>query len=155
MGYYIINFLKRKKSSKENVIPSYFITIAGHLLAPYLTYFFTLLLDFGIFPNILKLAAVTPIHKTDSTTISSNYRPILVLPCLSKVLEKLMKTRPTSFWEKHSIFYPKQYGFCIKHSTTHAVLDITTCLFDNINDKILSCLIMLDLRQAFDTVSLD
>ena len=122
-------------------------------MAPYLNYFFTLSFDFGIFPDILKIAAVTPIHKTDSTTLTSNYRPISVLPCLSKILEKLIKTRLTSFLEKHSILYPKQYGFRTKHSTTHAVLDITTSLFDNINDKIFSCLVMLDFRKAFDTVS--
>ena len=151
----IINSLKCKKSSKakENVIPSYFIRVAGHLLAPYLNYFFTLSFDFGIFPDILTIAAVTPIHKTDSTTLTSNYCPISVLPCLSTILEKLIKTRLTSFLEKHSILYPKQYGFRTKHSTTHAVLDITTGLFDNINDKIFSCLVMLDLRKAFDTVS--
>ena len=51
------------------------------------------------------------------------------------------------------ILYPKQYEFCTKHSTTHTVLDVTTCLFDNINDKSFSRLVMLDLRKAFDTVS--
>ena len=123
------------------------------MLAPYLNYFFTLSFHFGIFPVILKIAAVTPIHKTDSTMLTLNYRPILVLPCLSKILEKLIKTRLTSFLDKRSILYPKQYGFRTKYSTTHAVLDITTSLFDNIKDKIFSCLVMLDLRKAFDTVS--
>ena len=65
----------------------------------------------------------------------------------------MIKTRLTSFLEKHSILFPKQYGFRTKHSTTHAVLDITTYLLDNINDKIFSCLVMLDLLKAFDTVS--
>ena len=96
------------KSCQKNVIPSYVIKVADHLLAPYLTYFFTLSFDFGIFPDMLKNAAVIPIHKTDSTTIILNYLPILVSPGLSKTLEKLMKTRLTIFLEKHSILYPKQ-----------------------------------------------
>ena len=121
--YNIINFLKCKKSSKENVIPSYLIKVAGHLLAPYLIYFFAVSFDFGIFSDMLKIAAATPIHKTDLTTINSNYRPISALPCLSKILEKQIKTRLTFFLQKHSILYPKQYGFRTKHSTTHAVLD--------------------------------
>ena len=142
----IINYLKCKNSSKENVIPSYyFIRVASHLLAPYLTYFFILSLNFGIFPDVLKIAAaVTPIHKNDSTTKTSNYRPISVLACFSEIKKKkLIITRLTSFLEKLSIFYPKQYGFRTMHSTPHAVLDITTCLFNNINDKIFSSLVML------------
>ena len=78
---------------KRNTVPSYCIRVVGHLLAPYLTHFFTLSFDFGIFPDILKIVAVTPIYKTDSTTIISNYCLISVLPCLSKILEKLIKTR--------------------------------------------------------------
>ena len=66
---------------------------------------------------------------------TSNYRPISVLTCLSKILEKLMKTRLTSFLEKHCILYPKQYRFRTEHSTTHAVLDITAFLFHSINDE--------------------
>ena len=50
-------------------------------------------------------------------------------------------------------FISKVIRILFKHSTTHAVLDVTHCLFDNINDSMFSCLAMLDLRKAFDTVS--
>ena len=78
--------------------------VAGHLLAPYLTYLFTLRFDIGIFPIILRIAAVTTIHKTYSATTTSNYRPISVLPCLFKILEKLIQTDPHPFW-KNTAFY--------------------------------------------------
>jgi len=61
------------------------------------------------------------------------YRPISVLPCLSKILEKLIKMRLLSFFEKHRIFYQHQYGFCPKHSTSQAVLDITSSLYDHLS----------------------
>jgi len=54
---------------------------------------------------------------------------------------------------KTPYFYQHQYGFRSKHSTTQAVLNITSSLYDNLNDKILSCLAMIDLKKAFDTVS--
>ena len=149
----IINSLKCKKSAKNNAVPSYFIKIAGNVLAPYLAYFYALSFEYGIFPDALKIAAVTPIYKTDDELSSSNYRPISVLPCLSKILEKLIKIRIISFLEKNHVFNPYQYGFRAKHSTTHALLDITTSLYDNLNKKILSSLVLLDLRKAFNTVS--
>ena len=66
---------------------------------------------------------------------------------------KIDKNKNHIFFGKIQHLDPKQYGFCTKHTTTHAVLDITTCLFDDINDKSFSCLVSLDLRKAFDTVS--
>ena len=110
--------------------------------------------NFGIFSDALKIAAVTPVYKSDDKSKVTNYRPISVLPCLSKILEKLIKARLISFFEKHHVLYPHQYGFRSNHSTIHALLDITSTLYDNLNNKIiLSCLVMIDLKKAFDTVS--
>ena len=93
--YNTIKFLKCKKLSKKKKCNTLFFQKSSRSLAGILfnlEYFFTLSFDFGIFPDMLKIAAVTPIHKTDSTTIISNYRLFSVLPCLSKILEKLIKT---------------------------------------------------------------
>ena len=126
--------------------------MAGDILAPYLSYFFSLFFGFGIFPDFLKIASVTPIHKTDSKCNMANYRPISILPCLSKILEKLIKDRLMSFINKHNILYPYQYGFRKDHSSGHAVLDIATIVYDTINDKKLACLVIIDLKKAFDIV---
>ena len=144
----IINSLKSKKSAKKNAIPSYFIKVAGYVLTSYLTFFFALAFNFGIFPDALKIAAVTPVHKSDDKSKVTNYRPISVLPCLSKILEKLIKARLILFFEKHHVLYPNQYGFRSNHSTIHALLDITSTLHDNLNNKILPCLVMIDLKKS-------
>ena len=57
----IINPLKSRKCCDDNVIPSYFIKVAGDILAPYLSYFFSLSFNFGIFPDFLKIASVMPL----------------------------------------------------------------------------------------------
>ena len=109
--------------------------------------------NFGIFPDALKIAALTLVYKSDDKSKVTNYRSISVLPCLSKILEKLSKARLISLFEKHHVLYPHQYGFQSNHSTIHALLGITSTLYDNLNNKILSCLIMIDLKKAFDTIS--
>ena len=58
-----------------------------HLYTP-LFHVFQLSLSQGIFPDSLKIAQITPIYKAGETTSLSNYRPISVLPCFSKILEK-------------------------------------------------------------------
>ena len=64
------NSLKCKKLSKKkcNILLFYSIRVAGHLLEPYLSHFFTFFFNLGVFPDILKVAALTPIHKTENTT---------------------------------------------------------------------------------------
>ena len=82
----------------------------------------------------------------------ANYRPISIFPCLSKILEKLIKDGITSLIKKHNILYPYQYGFRKDYSSSHAVLDLTTTVYDAINDKKLASLVMINLKKAFDTV---
>ena len=56
------------------------------------------------------------------------------------------------FINKHNILYSYQHGFRKDHSSGHSVLDLTTTVYDTINDKKLACLVMIDLKKAFDTV---
>ena len=48
---------------------------------------------------------------------------------------------------------PTQYGFRANHSTSHALTDVLTSLYDNINDENYTALLLLDLKKAFDTVN--
>ena len=59
----------------------------------------------GVVPNELKLAKVLPLFKADSKVVFSNYRPVSILPVMSKILEKLMYNRLLSFLNKHDILY--------------------------------------------------
>ena len=56
----------------------------------------------------------------------SNYRPVTILPSLSKLLEKVIFKRLYSHFEHFKLFDPRQYGFRKNHSTTHAIIDYIT-----------------------------
>ena len=58
-----------------------------------------------------------------------------------------------SFIEKHSILSPTQYGFRPESSTEFAILDIVSSCYENINEKLFTGLIMIDLKKAFDSVT--
>ena len=83
----------------------------------------------------------------------NNYRPSSFLFYLSKLLEKLIKSRFVSFFIKHGVLYNFQYGFRQNDSVTHALLDVTTLTYDSIQNKCYTALLLMDLRKAFDTVS--
>ena len=71
----------------------------------------------------------------------SNYRPLSILCCLSKILEKLIYVGTVSFLNKNSILIPTQYGFRNSHSTTHALLDVVNNAYNNINENNFTALI--------------
>ena len=72
---------------------------------------------------IWKLLKLCPFTKKDNPEIFSNYRPVLLLPCFSKILERIVHERCYSFLSNNSILYKRQYEFRSCHSTYMAVLD--------------------------------
>ena len=106
-----------------------------------------------MFPDCLKVAKVLPVYKSGEKFVLYNYRPISIPCSISKVLEKLIHIQSSTFLNKHSILLPTQYGFRANHSTIHALLDVITSSYDNINDSKFTALVLLDLRKAFDTVN--
>ena len=93
-------------------------------------YIFNLLLTTGIFPDRAKVAKVTPIFKKAEKCSISNYRPISVLLCFSKILEQIMYNKLSLFY-CFNILLNKQFRFRASHSNEHALLELIdmTCRF--------------------------
>ena len=88
-----------------------------------LYHIFNLTFSTGVIPKELKMSLVTPVFKADDKKKFTNYRPISVLTCFSKLLEKLMYKRIMEYIEKKNILYDNQYVFRNKRSaTTLAIL---------------------------------
>ena len=100
----------------------------------------------------MKIAKVVPLYKSSDRSNASNYRPISLLPCLSKVIEKLIYSRLTNFLNKHSILHQNQYDFHQGLSTSHALIDIATRIYDSIEKSFYTALVFVDYQKAFDTV---
>ena len=84
----------------------------------------------GIFPDKLKIACVTPIFKKGDKSDKMNYRPVSVLSCFSKILEKIAYARLVKFLDKHNILSRNQYGFRKNYSTAIALVDICNKIVD-------------------------
>lgn len=75
----------------------------------------------GKFPHSYKMAIITPIYKSGALIDSSNYRPISILPAMSKVLEKVIANQLMIYLENNPFYHPKQFGFRKKCSTEMAL----------------------------------
>lgn len=107
----------------------------------------------GIFPDSLKTAKVTPIFKSGSKSEAGNYRPISVLPILSKVYEKILHNRLLMYLDSINFLFTRQYGFRSQSNTLSATVDLVTKIKNNIDSKNIAVGIFIDLKKAFDTVS--
>ena len=109
----------------------------------------------GEFPNLLKIAQITPIPKITSPKSPDDYRPISTLPTLSKVYENVIYSRLYSFVTSNFILSPQQYGFRTNHSTELAIAAIYDDMICNKDNKLITCTLFLDLSKAFDCVDHD
>lgn len=114
---------------------------------------FNKLMSDGVFPDSLKIAKVTPIYKSGTKTDPGNYRPISVLPVISKIFEKILHKRLLNYLNSFDFLTERQYGFRAKNNTTAATIDLIAKVRDNIDRKNVALGVFIDLKKAFDTVS--
>ena len=144
--------LKSNKSAgSDNLKPGIIRLVIHHIVQP-LTHISNLSFITGIFPNRLKIAKVVPIYKKDDPHVYENYRPISILPCISKIIERLMFNRIIAFLDKHNILFDDQYGFRPGHSTELALISAINKLYKALEQKDSAVGIFLDLSKAFDTI---
>ena len=101
----------------------------------------------------METAKVIPVFKKDVNQDCNNYRPISLLPNISKIFEKLIKDRLLKFLEKHKCLFSKQFGFRNNHSTIHALIDLTETICKAVDDDEFVCGVFLDFKKAFDMVN--
>ncbi len=148
----IIDKLAPKSSSGFDGISTKLLkTVKDPILNP-ITVIINQMLSTGIFPDKLKIAKVTPIFKKDDETLFTNYRPISILPALSKIFEKVIFRQIYNYFQEKNLFYNAQYGFREGHSVELAALELVdriTIEMDKMNTPVS---IFLDLSKAFDTL---
>ena len=148
----IIHQLKCKTSCGRDGLSNKVIKKLKNALTGTLCILFNLSLANDDFPESYKKSDVVPLHKSKSKLVRMNYRPILLLPVMSKILEKVVYKRVYSFLDKHNMLYVSQYGFRFRHSCEHAVSElISEVLKNKVNNKYTLSL-FLDLSKTFDTL---
>jgi len=124
------------------------------VLAQTITNIVNLSLSTGCFPSNFKQSVVTPLLKKPSLDKenSANYRPISNLSFLSKLVERIVKHRLDHHLASNSLYNPFQSAYTRYHSTETALLAVHDSLIQAIAHQQVTCLCLLDLSAAYDTI---
>ena len=148
----IFKDLKPKKSSGHDELSIALLKNISHNISAPLTQIINQSLTTGIFPAELKIAIVTPIIKKGDKQLFENYRPISLIPALSKVFEKVVYNQLSEYLDKKKLLYESQYGFRKLHSTELACLEFIDKTLADLDKGNLPLSVSIDLSKAFDTL---
>jgi len=132
--------------------PTQLLKYLSNVVSSTLVEIINLSISSGMYPTKLKMAKIIPIFKAEDNTNANNYRPISLPSNFNRIFEKLVYSRMESFIEQNDILSSSQYGFCKVHSTQHAILDILSTIQENMDKRLFSCGVFIDLKKAFDTI---
>lgn len=145
--------LKTNKAIGLDNISARLLKCGAHEICPSVTKLLNLSIRSGKFPAIWKCSKVAALFKSGERTNATNYRPISILPTLSKILEKVVHFQFYQYLKLHNVLSNKQFGFRPKLSTTSALSSFSDEVLLNMEQGNLCGVVFLDLTKAFDTVN--
>ena len=147
-----INGLNPAKATGLDGIGPRILKLASTVLSPSITALINKSIETATFPDQLKMAKLYPIHKGGSKSDPANYRPISVLPTISKIFEKHINKHLVAFLNKYKVIHANQSGFRQKHSCQTALVKLIDQWMACIDRGDIVGSVFLDFRKAFDLV---
>ena len=129
------------------------LKITAEAIAPSLTRLFNFSFETGQFPAEWKQAKICAIFKKGSKLEVGNYRPISILPVVSKVIERIVQKQLYSYLTENNLLSHVQSGFRQNFSTQTSLHRLTEDLYNALNKSKVTGLVAIDLKKAFDTVN--
>ena len=148
-----INILNSSKAIQEADLPAKLLKDNKYFFAAYIAKYFNDSLESAMFPNCLKMASITSVFKKNARTSKNNYRPVSVLPVISKIFERIICNQLSAFYEE--IFSKLQCGFRKGYSTQHCLFMILKSWKEAVDKNKVFGALTMNLSKAFDYLSHD
>ena len=151
----IINLINNLNNTNNNIhsLPAKILKKLSYVISPVLSSLINSSMHDSVFPSVYKVGHVTPIYKTGKVNQMGNYRPITILPVISKVYERAVYNRLIPFLSENETIVGHQFGFRSGLSTSDAIDDLLESCYESLNSSQYMVAIFLDLSKAFDTLS--
>jgi hypothetical protein len=148
----IISKLASKKSPAHDLITNKILKNLTSKALAHLAFLFNSSMRLATFPLTWKHAIIVPIHKPGKHTNSlTSYKPISLLPTLSKLYERILLNSLKPYLH---IIPKHQFGFKTQQSTCHQIQRISEIILQGFENKKYTTAVFLDLTQAFDKLTM-
>lgn len=124
-------------------------------ISQYILFIFNNIITKSVFPECWKVAKIIPIAKIKNPTKESDFRPISILPSLSKAFEKILKGQIVNYLNDKSLLCSVQSAYRQHHSTTSTLLNISDDIRRQADQGKFTALALLDFSKAFDCIDHD
>ena len=138
-----INNLEKKQSSGHDGISNKVLKYIKNEIAKPLTLIINQMLKMGIFPNACKKSKITPLFKKGDSSLVANYRPISLLPTMSKIFEQMIHNQMYEY-----LLAEQQYGFHKLHSAEYAAVKLLDHVSKQMESGHIPCNLYIDLSKA-------
>ena len=148
----ILKDLKPSKAPGIDNITGRFLKDGANILALPIAQLCNLSISLSSFPKLCKTAKVKPLFKKGHKTDPQNYRPISLLPIISKIIERVVHDQTNMFLTQNKILHKYQSGFRSNHSTNECLSYLNDKILKGFDEGLLTGMILIDLQKAFDTI---
>lgn len=149
----VIRDLKIKSAMGFDYVSPRFIKYNNKIMSEQLAFGNNEMFKSGCFPETFKKARLSCIFKNGDARCCTNYRPVSVLPAMTKVSEKLLYDRIFKFLNNNNFFHPNQFGFIPETNTTGAALYAINNIIEAIESRNVAITLFIDVSKAFDCVN--
>ena len=149
--HFLSNLNVKKSTGLDNIGPR-ILKLTADVITPSILYIVNKSIATGKFASVWKEAKVKPLFKTGNKEDVNNYRPISILPTLSKLIEKWVERQFSQYLNDFNLLHKSQSGFRPKHSTESALIRMTDSWLKAINEGNMVGCVLVDFRKAFDLV---
>jgi hypothetical protein len=148
----IVKGLKNSKSTGVDYLDTWTIKLVAEDILPAITHIINLSIRQSKFPTYWKQAKVVPLLKKGDPLIPKNYRPVALLPILSKILEKAVFLQIVGYLDANKLLNPNHHGCRSGHSTATALIQMYDQWVEEVEAGQMVGVMMIDLSAAFDMV---
>ena len=147
-----LSYIDISKATGTDLIGPRLLKLAAPFITDEITFICNHSINSSVFPAKWKEAKVAPLHKNGPNEEINNYRPISILPVLSKVLEKHVHESLSEFLHEHNLQHKTQSGFRAQHSCETALINIIDLWLNAIDNGKMIGVVLVDFKKAFDLV---
>ncbi len=148
----IMSHLNVSKASGPDNISQRFLKECAHSLAAPFCRLFQRSMNDGIFPTAWKISNISPVFKKAVRFLKENYRPVSLLSCISKVMERVVYNTLYQYFKRHGLLSERNSGFKENDCTINQLIHLCNNIYKGLDKSKDVCLVFLDVSKAFDKV---